>query len=66
MLNLNISIGEVSTEMTTDESLNFEAIETLLTRAVQSTLMMFTSLPANDRLASLGLDTDDDEEEDID
>lgn len=66
MLNINISIGEVSTEMTTDESLNFEAIETLLTRAVQSTLMMFTSLPENDRLASLGLDTDDDEEEDID
>lgn len=65
MLNINISIGEVSTEMTTDEGLNFEAIETLLTRAVQSTLMMFTSLPVNDRLASLGLDVDDDEEEDI-
>lgn len=66
MLNITISIGEVSTEMTTDESLHFEAIETLLTRAVQSTLVMFTSLPTNDRLASLGLETDDEEDEDID
>ena len=65
MLNITISIGEVSTEMTTDESLHFEAIETLLSRAVQSTLLMFTSLPANDRLASLGLETDDEEDEDI-
>ena len=65
MLNITISIGEVSTEMTTDESLHFEAIETLLTRAVQSTLVMFTSLPHNDRLASLGLETDDEEDEDI-
>lgn len=65
MLNITISIGEVSTEMTTDEALHFEAIETLLTRAVQSTLVMFTSLPQNDRLASLGLETDDEEDEDI-
>ena len=65
MLNITISIGEVSTEMTTDEVLHFEAIETLLTRAVQSTLVMFTSLPANDRLASLGLETEDEEDEDI-
>ena len=65
MLNITISIGEVSTEMTTDEVLHFEAIETLLTRAVQSTLAMFTSLPVNDRMASLGLDTDDEEDEDF-
>lgn len=65
MLNITISIGEVSTEMTTDEVLHFEAIETLLTRAVQSTLVMFTSLPVHDRMASLGLDTDDEEDEDI-
>ena len=65
MLNITISIGEVSTEMTTDEVLHFEAIETLLTRAVQSTLVMFTSLPVNDRMASLGLDTDDEEDEDF-
>lgn len=65
MLNINISIGEVQTELITDESMHFDAIETLLTRAVQSTLTMFMSLPVNDRLASLGLETDDEEDEDI-
>lgn len=65
MLNITISIGEVGTELTTDEPLHFDAIETLLTRAVQSTLTMFLSLPVNDRLASLGLETDDEEDEDI-
>lgn len=66
MLNINISIGEVETELTTDESMHFDAIETLLTRAVQSTLSMYMSLPINDRMASLGLETDDEEDEDID
>lgn len=65
MLNITISIGEVETEMTTDESLHFDAIESLLTRAVQSTLTMYMSLPVNDRMASLGLETDDEEDEDI-
>lgn len=65
MLNINISIGEVGTEIITDESLHFDAIETLLTRAVQSTLTMYMALPTNDRMASLGLETDDEEDEDI-
>lgn len=65
MLNINISIGEVQTELITDEVMHFDAIETLLARAVQSTLTMFLSLPVNDRMASLGLETDDEEDEDI-
>lgn len=65
MLNINISIGEIKSELITDESLHFDAIETLLTRVVQSTLTMFMSLPVNDRMASLGLETDDEEDEDI-
>ena len=65
MLNINISIGEVTTELMTDESMHFDAIETLLTRAMQSTLSMYLSLPINDRMASLGLETDDEEDEDI-
>ena len=65
MLNIQISIGEVETELSTDESLPFDAIETLLTRAVQSTLTMYMSLPINDRMASLGLEMDDEEDEDI-
>lgn len=65
MLNITISIGEVETEMTTDSNLSFDAIDTLLNRAVTSTLQMYLALPKNDRLASLGLETDDDEDEDI-
>lgn len=64
-LNINISIGEIETEMTTDESLSFDAIESLLTRAVTSTLQIYLALPQEDRMASLGLETDDEEDEDI-
>ena len=65
MLNIQISIGEIKAELITDETMHFDAIETLLSRVVQSTLTMFMSLPVNDRLASLGLETDDEEDEDI-
>jgi hypothetical protein len=65
MLNISISIGDVETEMTTDQNLSFDAIETLLSRAVAATLQSYLSLPVEDRLASFGTD-DDDEEEDSD
>jgi hypothetical protein len=64
MLNITISIGDVETEMTTDQNLSFDAIESLLNRAVAATLQSYLSLPGEDRLASFG--TDDDEEEDSD
>ena len=64
MLNISISIGDVETEMTTDQNLSFDAIESLLNRAVAATLQSYLSLPVEDRLASFG--TDDDEEEDSD
>jgi hypothetical protein len=64
MLNITISIGDVETEMTTDQNLSFDAIESLLNRAVAATLQSYLSLPVEDRLASFG--TDDDEEEDSD
>ena len=63
MLELRINIGDVSTEMLTDANLSFDDIETLLSRAVKSTLDSYLSLPIEDRLASLGLD-DDDEDDD--
>lgn len=65
MLNITISIGDVETEMTTDQNLSFDAIESLLNRAVAATLQSYLSLPVEDRLASFGTD-DDDEEEDSD
>lgn len=65
MLNISISIGDVETEMTTDQNLSFDAIESLLNRAVAATLQSYLSLPIEDRLASFGTD-DDDEAEDSD
>jgi hypothetical protein len=38
MINIAVSIGEVSTEVMTDQQLSFDAIETLLTRATASTI----------------------------
>lgn len=62
MLSITISIGDVETEMTTDQDLSFDAIESLLNRAVNATLQSYLSLPAEDRFASFGTDEDDDEE----
>jgi hypothetical protein len=64
MLELRINIGDVSTEMLTDANLSFDDIESLLSRAVKSTLDSYLSLPMEDRLASLGLETLDDEDDD--
>lgn len=66
VLNISISIGDVQTEMTTDQNLSFDAIESLLSRAVAATLQSYLSLPIEDRLASFGTDDEDDEEEDSD
>jgi hypothetical protein len=66
VLELKINIGDVSTEVTTDINLSFDDIESLLSRAVKSTLDSYLSLPIEDRLASLGLDTGDDDDEDDD
>lgn len=66
MLELRINIGDVSTEMLTDANLTFDAIESLLSRAVASTLQSYLSLPLEDRMASLGLDPDGDDLDDED
>jgi hypothetical protein len=62
VLELRINIGDVSTEMLTDANLSFDDIESLLSRAVKSTLDSYLSLPVEDRLASLGFDDDEDDE----
>jgi hypothetical protein len=64
MLNISVSIGDVETEMTTDSNLSFDAIESLLNRAVAATLQSYLSLPVEDRLATFGTDDDDDEDSD--
>jgi len=63
MLSITISIGDVESEMTTDQNLSFDAIESLLNRAVNATLQCYLSLPAEDRLATFGTDDEDDDEE---
>lgn len=67
-LNLKIKIYDVSTEMITDADLSFDAIESLLTRAVHATLQSYLALPEKDRLAAYIYNKDDefadDEEED--
>ena len=60
MLNITISIGDVHTDITTDNNLSFDAIESLLNRAVTATLQSYLSLPEKDRLALYGSDYDDD------
>jgi len=66
MLNITISIGDVHTEMTTDNNLSFDAIESLLNRAVTATLHSYLSLPEKDRLTLYGSDYDDDADGDTD
>jgi hypothetical protein len=61
-LTIDISIGEVSTQIHTDQSLSFDAIESLLSRSVSSVLVMFNSLSDKDRQYALGLDADSDED----
>jgi len=65
-LNIQIKIGDVSTEMTTDSNLSFDAIESLLTRAVHATLQSYLALPEKDRLAAYhyGAEEFDDDEDD--
>jgi hypothetical protein len=38
MLSIGVTIGDVSTDIMTDQMLSFDAVETLLTRATNSTL----------------------------
>ena len=65
-LNISIGIGEIETELTTDSDLSFDAIESLLNRAVVSVLQLYMALPEKDRLTIFGLEMEDDEDEDVD
>jgi hypothetical protein len=38
VLSIGVTIGDVSTDIMTDQVLSFDAVETLLTRATNSTL----------------------------
>ena len=65
MLNIVIKIGDVATEISTDQNLSFDAIDSVINRAVQSTLQSYLSLPTEDRLAPYTnySDVDEDDED---
>jgi len=66
MLNISIKILDVSTEISTDQNLSFDAIDSVVSRAVQSTLQAYLSMPIEDRLAPYrsNFEFEDDEEDD--
>lgn len=59
MLSIAVTIGDVSTDIMTDQQMSFDAIETLLSRATNSTLDAYNRyVVVNEDLESL---TEDDE-----
>ena len=59
MLSVSVTIGDVSTDIMTDQQLSFDAIETILTRATNSTLDAYNRyVVVNDGFESL---TEEDE-----
>lgn len=67
MLSIKIRILDIVTEIETDQNLSFDAIDSFINRAVQSTLQSYLALPIKDRLAPYTihdlLEDDDDDEE---
>lgn len=66
-VSISISIGAIETNLMTDAPLSFDAIETLLTRVVQSTTAVYMSLPEEDRVRVIydsysALDDEDEED----
>lgn len=64
-LTVKMSIGALMTEVITDQDLSFDAIESVLTRAVKSTLDAYMALPTEERMRVIydvfsGEDEDDD------
>lgn len=58
MIMISVSIGDVCTEVSTDQAISFDAIETLLARATTSSLnaySLYSSMPEQD----INLDEDE-------
>jgi hypothetical protein len=59
MLSIAVTIGDVSTDIVTDQQMSFEGIETLLLRATNSTLDAYNRYcVVNEDLESLTEDDD--------
>jgi hypothetical protein len=66
MLRISLSIGALQTELETDAQLSFDAIESVMARAVNSTLQAYMSLPQEERMRVIYdvFSGDDDDEAD--
>lgn len=54
MIQVTVSIGDVCTDIVTDQTLSFDGIETLLTRAAQASLVAYNSyIVANEDFEAL-------------
>lgn len=61
MIQITVSIGDVMTDIVTDQSLSFDGVETLLNRATNATLVAYNSyVVANDDYESLTEIAEDD------
>jgi hypothetical protein len=59
MLSIAVTVGDVSTDIVTDQQMSFEGIETLLLRATNSTLDAYNRyVVVNEDLESLTEDDD--------
>ena len=64
-LTVKISIGALQTEVDTDQDLSFDAIESVLSRAVLSTLQAYRALPTDERMRIIyDVFSDEDDEDD--
>lgn len=43
MIQITVAIGDVCTDIVTDQTLSFDGVETLLNRATQATLVAYNS-----------------------
>lgn len=60
MIQITVAIGDVCTDIVTDQSLSFDGVETLLNRATQATLVAYNSyVVANEEFEAI---TEDDNE----
>jgi hypothetical protein len=54
MIQITVSIGDVCTDIVTDQVLSFDGVETLLNRATQATLVAYNSyVVANEEFETL-------------
>lgn len=61
MIQITVSIGDVCTDIVTDQALSFDGIETLLNRATQASLVAYNSyVVANEDYETLSEIAEDD------